>query len=96
MKNQSITLKVLNELLSQKHKYFLNQQYGYKGIPDNAYDGEQGEYNEYFKFYRHPEMPENVFLKETYNTDSYGDNEHVVSLSFVEGKAKTITVFEPI
>ena len=93
---QSISLKVLNEILSQDRKYFLNEERGHIGIGDDADDGSQGDYNETFKFYKHPEMPENTFLRVTYQTDSYGDNENITEMKFVEGKAKTITVFEPI
>jgi hypothetical protein len=94
---QKISLKALNELLGEnKHRYFMNQVDGHKGIDDNYYDGVQGEYNETFKFYKHPKLPEEVFMRETYHTNSYGDNENLVQVQFVEGKAKTITVYEPV
>jgi hypothetical protein len=73
----------------------LNTEKGYQGVPSND-EGNQGEYNETFKFYKHPELPEGVFMKETYQSNSYGYEENLVELKFVQGKAKTITVYEPI
>jgi len=93
-----IELKVLNELMSNntKNKYLVQTQQGHIGIPDSWGDGNQGEYNEAFKFYKHPGLPEGVFMKETYHTDSYGERDSLVDVQFVKGKEKTITVFEPI
>lgn len=94
---QKISLKALNELLGKtKYKYFMNEADGHRGIGDNYYDGVQGEYNETFKFYKHPELPEGIFMRETYHTDSYGGSEALVEVQFVEGKAKIITVYEPV
>jgi len=101
MKETTVSIKTINELLEDIHKssyvkkYFINKQDGHKGVLDGS-DGSQGEYNEYFEFYQHPSLNENVFLRVTFNTDSYGDNESISSIQFVEGKAKTITVYEPI
>ena len=92
-----IKLSVLNELLdpTKKSKFFLNKENGHCGVPEDG-EGWQGEYNESFRYYKHPGLPENVFLKETWQTDSYGDNDHLVQVQFVQGVAKTITVYEPI
>jgi len=94
---ESINIKILNLLLSEqtKSKYFVAEQQGHQGV-ENTSNGEQGEYNETHKYYRHPEMPENVFLQITNRTDSYGDNDRIAELKFVQGKAKQITVYEPI
>ena len=92
---KSIDLKSLNDLFANKSKYFHSETTGHNGV-GNSYDGVQGEYNETFKFYKHPALPEGVFLKETYNTDSYGYEERIVSIQFVEGVEKTVKVFEPI
>lgn len=92
---ETIKLSDLQDLFKNKNKYFLNEKSGYKGVADNS-DGTQGEYNEYFKFYKHPGLPKNVFMRETYHTDSYGDNDSLVNIDFVEGKVKQITVFESI
>lgn len=93
---QVVAIKVLNEFFSNKEKYFVNGANGHQGIPDSYDEGMQGEYNETFKFYKHPDFPENVFWKETYHTDSYGDEEHLVKYEMVQGVEKTITVYEPI
>lgn len=95
---ESISIKVLNELLSKetKRKYKVSQLPGHNGIDGNNSDGEQGEYNETFEFYQHPEMSKNIFLKITMRTDSYGDNDRIHNIQFVEGREKTITVYEPI
>jgi len=98
MKEQKISIKALNELMNPqtKSKFYKSDGKGHEGIQEGYYDGVQGEYNEIFKFYQHPELPENIFMKETHRTDSYGDNDYLHSVEFVEGKAKTITVYEPI
>ena len=93
---KTINLTALMEFFKNKSKYLVNQERGHIGIPDDSSDGEQGEYNETFKFYKHPEFPEGVFFRETLQTDSYRYNESVTNYEFVEGKEKTITVFEPI
>src|SRR6478736_2967452 len=87
----------LNELLSEstRKKYFLSESKGNLGIPDSG-DGSQGEYNETFKYYRHPEMPQNIFLQITFHTDSYGDSPTINEMKLVEGKQKQITIYEPI
>lgn len=93
---ESINIKILNEVLSvdTRDKYFLSEAKGHLGVPDNS-DGNQGEYNELFKYYRHPEMPDNVFLQVTEQTDSYGDESRITEMKFVQGKAKQVTVYEP-
>jgi len=92
---KQINLTDLNDLLNNKQKYFHSRQESHQGVP-SGYDGNQGEYNEYFKFYNHPGLPKGVFLKETYRTDSYGYGDFLIRIDFVEGKEKTITVFESI
>jgi len=93
---ESISIKVLNELMSvsTKRKYKINQLPGHNGVDSG--DSHQGEYNETFEFYQHPEMPKNIFLKITMRTDSYGENDFIHEIQFVEGKEKTITIYEPI
>jgi len=89
-------LKDLQDLLTNKSKYKLKQEeLGHQGVPKNG-GGNQGEYNEKFVFYKHPSFPKNMFMRETYVTNSYGYDYHLVSVQFVEGREKTITVFEPI
>lgn len=43
-----------------------------------------------------PETGDGTFVKLVYAKDSYGDNEVLVSMSFVKGVAKTVTVYEYI
>lgn len=74
----------------------MNTEKGHQGISDSNYGGAQGEYNETFRFYKHPSFPEGTFMRETYQTDSYGSNSSLVAINFVQGKAKQITVYEPI
>ena len=95
MKDQTISLKDLMDLFKNKDKYEISRAEGHQGIPDGD-DGNQGEYNESFIFYKHPGLPENVFMRETYNTNSYGYDERIETIDFVTGKEKTITIFEPI
>lgn len=92
----SILLADLQELLKNKQRYKVTQQLGHIGIGADDDEGVQSEYNEKFIFYRHPRLPEGVFMKETWQSDSYGSNEAVTGIEFVKGKEKTITIYEPI
>lgn len=83
-------------MLSNKHKFFKGETKGHQGIPEGSYDGYQSEYNETFKFYAHPGLPEGVFMRETYHTDSYGSNEKLEAVEFVEARPKTVTIYEVI
>lgn len=94
LQDHSIKLSDLQDLLNNKHNYIKKTERGHEGV--HSGEGDQGEYNETFKYYQHPALPEGIFMRETYHTDSYGDGDHLVAINFVEGKAKTITVFEPI
>jgi len=89
-------LKDLQDLFKNKEKYKKSEQKGHIGVPEHYGDGNQGEYNETFVFYSHKGLPEGVFMKETYYTDSYGSGNSLVSVEFVQAKPKTITVYEPI
>lgn len=88
-------IKAFNEVMSNKKAYKVNESKGYQGITD-SYGEQQGEHNETFMFYKHKDFPESIFLRETYHTDSYNSNEAIVEVKFVEGKEKTITIYEPI
>lgn len=90
---QLISIQTLNEFFNNKDKYLVSTKDGYHGVPD--YDGRQGEYNETFKYYRHPDFPENVFIQERWVTDSYGDNDTLENILFVQSRQKTVTVYEP-
>jgi len=96
MKEETILLKDLQDLLKNKSKYKIQQVKGHIGIPDNYSEGNQGEYNETIIYYKHPNLPENVFMQEIYHTDSYGSGLYLNSISFVKGKEKKVTVYEPI
>jgi hypothetical protein len=92
----TIKLKDLQDLFKNKNSYKQNTVKGHTGVTGGYDGGTQGEYNEYFIFYKHPGLPEGIFMRETYTTDSYGDNDTCILVEFVEGKEKTITVYEPI
>lgn len=91
---QTIKLKDLQDLFNNKSKFYHSKQNGHQGLAGGR--EYQGEYNETFKFYTHKGLPEGVFMRETWQTDSYGDNDKMVKIEFVQGKEKTITIFEPI
>ena len=59
------------------------------------YDGEgmQGDSSEIHEIYDMG-LKDGLFVKLVINTDSYGDNEYVDNVQFVQGKEKTITVYE--
>jgi len=92
---ESITLSDLQDLFNNKNKYFVSEQKGHQGVPLYG-EGNQGEYNETIKYYRHPGLPEGIFMQEVYQSDSYGHGYSLVNVSFAKGKVKTITVYEPI
>lgn len=82
--------------MQNKQKYKVQEQRGHIGIPDDYGDGMESEYNETFVYYKHSGLPEGVFMRETYHTDSYGSGNSLVNVEFVKEKEKTITVFELI
>lgn len=92
---QTIKISSLNELLKNKGKFFVSEQKGYQGISKSDIgEGRQSEYNETFKIYRHPDFPQNLYMRETYHSDSYGYDDNLQSIDFVEAKEKKVTVFE--
>ncbi len=92
---KTISIEVLNEVLTNKKNYFTQKEMGHIGVPDN-HEGSQGEYNEHFNYYRHHDFPEGVFMRETIHTDSYGDDESVIKIEFVEGVERTVIIYEPV
>jgi len=56
MNKETILLKDLQDLFLNKNKYFQNEITGHFGVPED-YEGNQGEYNETFRFYKHPGLP---------------------------------------
>lgn len=95
---QVIKVKDLQELFNDKQRFLVTTLDGHQGVSSNSYhyNGVQGEYDEEFRFYKHPGLPEGIFMRETYHTDSYGDNKTLVKIEFVKGKEKTVTVYEPV
>jgi len=89
-------IKAFNEVMQNKNKYEVNKILGHQGIPETENEGYQDEYNEYFLLYKHPNFPENIYLRETYCTDSYGDNDSITDICFVQGKEKSVLVYEKI
>ena len=88
-------IKGFNEVMSNKKAYITQRETGHIGVPDDG-EGNHGEYNEKFIFYKHKDFPEGAFLRETIHTDSYGGNDSIVEIKFVSGHEKTITIFEPV
>jgi hypothetical protein len=88
-----VSIKTMNEFFSNRGKYFVEEVKGHTPIRDDD-EGLQGEYNEYFRIYKHPDFPQGYFLKETYHTNSYGDDPALEELKFVTAKTKMIAVYE--
>ena len=65
------------------------------GVSDNSYadDGVEGEYDSYSMIYK-INSQQNLYMKVTYNTDSYGSNEFIVSIKFVKKNEKKIKTYE--
>ncbi len=91
--NLNLSIKELNELLSQNKKYFVEKILGHQGIDDDE-EGTSGEYNEYHEIYKSPNMPENLYFKVTYRTDSYGYDALIANQKFVNKIEKTINTYE--
>jgi len=97
----NISVEKLNKIFKEiqffpnnKELKYLERQEGHKGVPE-AVEGYQGEYNEYSEIYKINEF-DDLFLKVTYNTDSYGENDFVVSIQFAKPKQVNKTIYEPI
>ena len=97
MEIKSIEIELLNKILgsinrSNKELVFVEKILGYQGIPTN-FEGIQGEYNEYHEIYSIKSLPE-LFLKVTYNTDSYGDSTYISSTKFVKKVKKEVNIYD--
>ena len=95
MNKETILFTDLQDLFKNKSKYYETEIPGKTPIAAGAC-GILGKHNEKFRFYKHPGLPEGIFMKEIHLSDSYGGDFTLSSIEFVEGKEKTITVYEPI
>lgn len=91
--------KLLENLDSPSSEYltFVSKEKGHQGVSDNSYrqNGVEGEYDEYSLVYKVIGFEE-LYLKITKQTDSYGDNDSIVGIQFVMPKEVKITVFDNI
>lgn len=90
--------KLINEALFNISKLRYNHP-KFKKVSSQTVDnlrGEerQGEFNEIIEIYSLGE--DNLHLKLTLNTDSYGDNEALMSIQVVKPIVKQVADFEPI
>lgn len=97
MEIKSIEIELLNKILgsinkSNKELVFVEKILGHQGVP-NGYDGMQGEYNEYHEIYSIKSLP-GLFIKVTYNTDSYGDSERITGTKFVKKVKKEVNIYD--
>lgn len=86
----------LENAKNTKELTYVERTDGHMGVSDNSYnDGEgvQGESNNYSLIYK-VNFEENLFVKIDCTTDSYGYNDSIVSIQLVEGKEKTIIIYE--
>lgn len=99
-----LDVDILNEIFSNfesiesnKHLKYLEKVDGHMGVSGNSYseEGVQGEYDEYHKIYQILSKPE-ILIRITYNTDSYGSNDYIVSIQFGKRVKKTIQTFEKL
>jgi len=54
----------------------------------------QGEYDEFDEIYKSP--IDGIFIKLRVQTDSYGNNENVVGIEFVQAKQKVVDTYENV
>lgn len=90
--------KLINEALENIPNLRCNHK-KFKKVSDSKIDNlrgdeRQGEYDELFEIYSLGE--DDLHLKLTLRTDSYGDNEFVHSIQIVKPIVKQVTDFEPI
>lgn len=90
--------KLINEALESISKLRYNHP-KFKKITHNVIDNlrgddRQGEYNEIIEIYSLGK--DDLHLKLTLRTDSYGDNESVFSIQIVKPIIKQVTDFEPV
>jgi hypothetical protein len=86
---QSLTIKEINEILASPEKF--------KEIESNAsgdYYEEKDQGNVGKRVSIRDIKKEDLYLQITYENDSYGDNETMVSLKFVTKSTKTVEVYE--
>lgn len=74
----------------------VNSERTHTGVLNTNGYGSQDEFNETTTYYTHKELPEGVFVRFVNRTDSYGEGNALHSVQFVQGRAKQITVYEPI
>lgn len=98
-------LTKINELLSNignprsnKALRFETREEGHQGVSSNSYGGYhgvQGEYDSYSLIFKVVDET-HVYLKFTYQTDSYGSNDFISSIQFVQPTECKVTDFEPV
>ena len=94
----NINTKQINEILKELREIRYNTS-KYKKVDTKVvkviYDeGEQGEEGLSYEVYSTPY--EGIFVKLTIKTNSYGYDEFVDGVSFVEAKEKEVTVYERV
>lgn len=98
-------LKTINKILAQvadcnpynisvPRMSLVSSDVTHEGI--GSYGESQGEYDETTHYFSGGDLPENIFLQISVRTDCYGNNDFIAKIQFVEGKKKTITVYEPV
>lgn len=94
----SVLNKVLKNIEYPKSAGLVNQDKVYTrniiGV-HNDWEGNQGDSNEYYITYTHPEL-DGILVKFTYETDSYGGNDRITSIQFGRAVKKEISVFEEV
>lgn len=90
--------KLINEALENIPNLRYNHK-KFKKVSDSKIDNlrgdeRQGEYDELFEIYSLGE--DDLHIKLTLRTDSYGDNEFVHSIQIVKPIVKQVTDFEPV
>lgn len=91
-------LKQINEVLSDLSQYTLQKKFKLveSNEPRNYWsEKNQGDTSTKTEIYE-VDKDKKVFLKISRQTDSYGDNESVVGISFVTPKEVKVTAFEAI
>lgn len=87
--------KQLNELLKDLSRIRNNNEQISKDVIHTIEDeGNQGDEGVSYEVYKIPY--DNLYVRLTIKTDSYGDNEYVSGIEFVQPIEKTIQTFESI
>jgi len=83
--------KKINDLFGDLNSFYHNNNIVHQEQTATG-DGYESSYGERYVVYD-AKLEDGYFVKISYKTDSYGDNEEIIGIEFVKGKEKKITKY---